>query len=96
MSAGVQDQMIEVASNALVKVLTAPPKQGAGKPATPPIKPATPPMTLAFKAKVLGATGPKFLASTVGKEVASEALTILIPAFLLGIGASYMLYRKKA
>jgi hypothetical protein len=88
-SAGVQDQMIEVASNALVKVLTAPPKQGAGKPATPP-------MTLAFKAKVLGATGPKFLASTVGKEVASEALTILIPAFLLGIGASYMLYRKKA
>jgi len=84
----VQDQMVEVASNALVKVLTTPPKPGQ--------KPEASPMTALFKAKVLDATGQKFLGSTEGKEVLSTAMTVLIPAFLLGIGASYLLYRKKA
>lgn len=84
----VQDQMVEVASNALVKVLTTPPKPGQ--------KPVVSPTTALFKAKVLGATGQKFLGSAEGKEVISDAMTVLIPAFLLGIGASYLLYRKKA
>ena len=84
-----QNDLVESASNALVKVLLAPKKPTKGKP-TPAIE-----LSPAFKAAVLTSTSQKFLGSTVGNGALKQAALVLVPAVLLGLGAAYMLYREK-
>lgn len=86
-SADVQQKLVETASDALVKVLTAPKKPGPPKPSR---------VSPTFTPKVLASTSQKFLGSTQGKAAVAHAAMVLIPALLLGVGAAYWLYGRKA
>lgn len=88
-SADVQQKLVETASDALVKVLTAPKPQKAGPPKPSRVSPT-------FTPKVLASTSQKFLGSTQGKAAVAHAAIVLIPALLLGVGAAYWLYGRKA
>jgi hypothetical protein len=90
-----QAELVEKLSTMLAAQLAAPSKPKP-KPVLKPGQKAPPPlMTVTFMGKVLGSTSSKFLASTVGKETAKQAIGVLLPAALAGLGVGAWLYSRR-
>lgn len=89
MAGPLEDKLVESSSSALSKVLEA---SVLGKPGSAGEK-----GRIEFFSSVLSRTGEKFIESPTGKSTLNKALFgAAVPAFLLGVLAGYLWYRRKS